>query len=149
MRRLVCLLLFLWGCSPDVPADTSPAQTFRVYADAVTGNQPEQVWNCLSTGYRELSYADNLQRWLAAWEHERPQREQAVRRLQIRDEVLINEEIAFLRFDESTIESGESPFFYFLREKEEWKITSHLDPAFRQALEDAVVAGEYRLPLAP
>ena len=136
------------GCSPDVPVYQSPAQTYRIYAQAISANQPQQVWACLSTGYREMTYGSDLQRWLSAWEQEQAERNEAVKRLQIRDEILINENLGYLQFDESTVLPGEPPFSYFLREDGEWKITTHLDPAFRQALEQAVSAGDYRLPLA-
>jgi hypothetical protein len=57
--------------------------------------------------------------------------------------------LGFLQFDETTLAAGESPFFYFYRDPDGWKVTSHLDPLFRQALEEAVAEGEYSLPSAP
>lgn len=147
---LLSLLLsgLLAGCNPDVPTFQSPAQTYRIYTDAISANQPQQVWACLSAGYRELAYGSDLQRWLDAWAQEQIERGEAVKRLQVRDEILINEDLGYLQFDDSTVLPGESPFSYFLREGGEWKITTHLDPAFRQALEQAVSTGDYLLPLA-
>jgi len=152
LRVLLLLLLAPWlaGCADDrAPSYQTPSQTYRIYSEAVADDQPRQVWSCLSSGLQEMVYESDLQRWLQRWEQERPERDEARRRLQIQDEVLINDQLGYLHFDETTVNPGESPFFYFVHEANGWKITTHLDPTFRQALERAVEAGEFQLPLAP
>ena len=71
----------------------------------------------------------------------------ALLRREISEEEIINDQIAYLLFDPTPLESErQSPFFYFIRENKEWKITTHLDSTFHQALERAIEQGEYKLP---
>ena len=148
MRFVSLIGLLLLACGAGESPYPSPAQTYGTYKDAVLGDRPHEVWACFGAGYRQLEYEDSLERWLAAWPVERATRQEAVRHLQIQQEKLINDRIGFLRFDDSTVEADESPFFYFVQEEDSWKVTTHLDPAFRQALEQAVAEGEFRLPFA-
>jgi hypothetical protein len=141
--------LLLWGCSDDAQPYQSLAGTYRTYSQAVVDDEPERVWACFSRGYREHSWDNDLDKWLAEWSRQRPGRLQSVHRLQIAQERIINHTLGFLQFDETTLAAGESPFFYFYRDPDGWKVTSHLDPLFRQALEEAVAEGEYSLPSAP
>jgi hypothetical protein len=149
-RVLLPLLgLLLWGCSDGGQPYQSPAETYRTYTQAVDDDQPERVWACFSSGYREHSWDNDLDKWLEEWPAQRPGRLHAVDSLQILQERIINHTLGFLQFDETTVPSGESPFFYFYHDPDGWKVTSHLDPLFRRALEKAVEEGEYPLPSAP
>jgi membrane peptidoglycan carboxypeptidase len=71
----------------------------------------------------------------------------ALLRREITKEEVINDQIAYLLFDPTTLENErQSPFFYFIREEGGWKITTHLDSTFHQALEKAIETGDYKLP---
>ncbi len=147
MLMPVLLVALVWsGCVDEESAFQSPAQTYHVYVQAVEDDDPSRAWSCLSSGYRQLSYDNDLDRWRDGWSSDRPGRLEAIKRLQISQEQIISEQVAFLEFDESTVKPGESPFSYFIFEQNRWRMTSHLDPAFRQALETAVETGDYRLP---
>ena len=59
----------------------------------------------------------------------------------------INQRIGYLLFDPTTLNSPQaSPFFYFIREPEGWKLTTHLDSLFHRELEQAIAKGEFKLP---
>ena len=85
--------------------------------------------------------------WRRQWREMPSEKTTALLRREISKEEVINDQIAYLLFDPTTLENErQSPFFYFIRENGGWKITTHLDSTFHQALERAIEQGEYKLP---
>jgi len=137
----------LHACSRQDVRFVDPASTFATYVEAIRQGDVQAVWECYSQGYRHHHYGGDI----AAWEAEWPTRERQLKRVEARREIseeqIINAEIGYLLFDPTTLPSqNSSPFFYFIREEQGWKITSHLDSTFHQALERAIAQGDYRLP---
>lgn len=141
-------LAFLLACAGEDPRLLSPASTFATYRDALAAGDVETSWACLSEGHRRLVYDDDVERWGDHLATEGRALARAVRRLEITAEREINERLAFLQFDETTVSAGQTPFYYYVREPEGWKITTHLDSLFRRELEAAIEAGQFRLPQA-
>jgi hypothetical protein len=87
---------------------------------------------------------------MKAWAQEfgsNPSYLKSIQRREINAERTINARIGYLLFDATTLDSPQqSPFFYFLREKSGWKITSHLDTVFHRELEESITRGEFTLP---
>ena len=134
-------------CAGDDTRFSSPATTFDTYRSSLAAGDPETSWSCLSAGYRRLEYDDDPGLWTAYLEGEGRGESRRTRRLEISQETLINDRVAFLQFDPSTVEPGRAPFFYFLHEPDGWKITTHLDSLFRDELEGAIDRDEFHLPV--
>ena len=148
-RRLLAVpvVALLLGCGGGDPRLSTPATTFRTYRDALNGGDAATSWSCLSTDYRRLEYDEDPGLWAVHLKGDGRDESRLTRRLEISQETLINDRVAFLQFDPSTVEPGHAPFFYFLHEPEGWKITTHLDSLFRVELESAIDHGEFRLPV--
>jgi hypothetical protein len=147
-RRLLAVpvVALLLGCGGGDPRLSTPATTFRTYRNALASGDAATSWSCLSTGYRRLEYDQDPELWAAHLQGDGHDESRVTRRLEISQETLINDRVAFLQFDASTVDPGHAPFFYFLHEPEGWKITTHLDSLFRVELESAIDHGEFRLP---
>lgn len=124
----------------------SPASTFSAYRDALSRGDGDAAWACLSQSHRDRDLGGDL----AAWRkvivgEEGRQLAREVARREISEERRINERVAYLQFDRSTVPEGEGPFYYFLRDPDGWKITVHTDSLFRAELEAAIENGQFRL----
>lgn len=139
--------LLLLSCAEHDLRFASPAATFSTYREALTSGNAQTSWLCLSAGYRQLEFSDDTERWTSHVDLNGVTLSREVRRLEISQEMEINDRLGFLQFDPATVASGQSPFFYFLHEPEGWKITSHLDSLFRVELETAIERGEFTLPV--
>lgn len=149
-RRLFAvplLALLLICCSSDELRFSSPAATFQIYREALAASDAETAWLCLSTGYRQLEFGGDGNRWAAHLRVGGVTLSREVQRLEINQEVEINDHLAFLQFDPTTVAPARGPFYYFLREPDGWKITTHLDSLFRVELEGAIERGEFTLPV--
>lgn len=140
-------LAFLLGCGegPD-PRFATPASTFSTYRHALSEGDGDTAWSCLSRSHRERDLGSDLAAWRASIAGE-PGRKLAreVERREITEERRINDRVAYLQFDPSTVPEDEGPFYYFLRDPDGWKITVHTDSLFRAELEAAIESGQYRL----
>ena len=142
---LLCALSALVGCHREDPAFASPAATFKTYKNALAAGDMDLLWSCLSASYRASAYGDDRAALTREWEKD-PRPLKAALRREIAGEQLINERIGYLLFDATTLAPQVSPFFYFIREPEGWKITTHLDSLFHRELEQAIARGEFKLP---
>ncbi len=131
LAGLFSALIWL-GCGDRTGGETAystPAATFKTLTQA------------LST--------DVLKGDQAAWVEQMqrdPAQIKAITRREITAERAINERIGYLLFDPSTLPTPrQSPFFYFIREAQGWKITSHLDTVFHRELEEAIQKGQFKL----
>jgi len=147
LSSLFCLVLVaLVGCGDDESNRrfTDPASTFRTYKQALENGDFELLWECFSLSQKE---GEERQVWIDRWQQKPAAEIKAQLRREIAQEHIINERIGYLLFDPSTLSDDRaSPFFYFIRENDGWKITSHLDTTFHQELELAIERGEYKLP---
>lgn len=150
-RYLACLiaalvaLLLHNACNRQEPRYPDPAATFRTYRQALAAGDFAQAWSCYSARYRSTALGDSVA-WSSHW-RQTPSALEAELRREIASERLINDRIAYLMFDPSTLSSPQtSPFFYFIHESDGWKITTHLDTLFHQELEKAIARGDFRLP---
>ena len=150
MTRMLWVLIAvaaLHACSRQDARFAEPAATFATYVEAIRQGDMEAVWECYSQGYRQHHYGGDISAWEAEWRTQERQLKRVEVRREISEEQIINAQIGYLLFDPTTLPSqNSSPFFYFIREKQGWKITSHLDSTFHQALERAIAQGEFRLP---
>ena len=140
------LLGFLTGCDPETSDSrfASPLATFRTHQNAVSTEDWEAVWGCLSNSYKSTTFDNDFATWSAAFAAGDPKAELD---REISEERIINERIAYLQFDQSTLPSKQSsPFFYFIREPDGWKMTDHLDTLFHTELEEAIEKGQFQLP---
>lgn len=140
-------LTFLLACgeAPDARF-ASPASTFRTYRGALAAGDGETAWSCLSRSHRERDLGGDLAAWRTSVAGEKGRRlAREVARLEISEERRINDRVAYLQFDRSTVPQGEGPFYYFVRDPDGWKITIHTDSLFRAELEAAIESGQYRL----
>ncbi len=139
---IFCLLV---GCAEkDDRRFDSPAATFHTYQQALEEGDLDLLWSCYSTSYRNQQVRAT---WRRQWRENAAEKGKALRRREISREQIINEQIAYLLFDATTLEDQrQSPFFYFIHEKEGWKITTHLDSTFHRELETAIERGEFKLP---
>ncbi|MCC7264104.1 MAG: hypothetical protein IT369_16460 [Candidatus Latescibacteria bacterium] len=141
------LLIALAACNREDAAYATPSATFRTYKKALVAGDLDLLWSCLSTSYRNTVYKGDRAALTKAWQ-EHPEQLQTVLRQEITQEKPINNRIGYLLFDPATLSSPQaSPFFYFIREPEGWKITTHLDSLFHQELEQAIAKGEFKLPI--
>jgi len=122
----------------------TPAATFHTHRQAVEQGDLDLIWETYSLSYRNQQVRAT---WRRQWREIAPEKIKALQRREITREEIINDEIAYLLFDPTTLEDDrQSPFYYFIHEKDGWKITTHLDSSFHQALEKAIELGEYKLP---
>jgi hypothetical protein len=143
---LLSLLSVSICCSGEDPAFSTPAATFKTYKRAVAAGDLDLLWSCLSANYRTSVYQDDRAALAREWKEHPEQLRSALRR-EITQEKPINARIGYLLFDPTTLNSPQaSPFFYFIRETEGWKITTHLDSLFHSELEQAIAKGEFNLP---
>ena len=143
---LLGLGLITWGCSTEQGSFASPVATFRTYQKALAEGDLKRAWSCYSTAFHAQN-GNDFTAWVRHWREQNPHLVQDELRRQIADERIINSQIGYLLFDSTTLSSpGVSPFFYFIREPEGWKITTHLDSTFHQQLEKAITRGEFKLP---
>ena len=143
---LLISLAGIAGCHGENPAFSTPAATFKTYKKAIGGGDLDLLWACLSTSYRASIYKDDRAALAKAWK-ENPEQLQSTLRREIAQEKSINGRIGYLLFDPTTLNSPQaSPFFYFIREDEGWKLTTHLDSLFHHELEQAIAKGEFKLP---
>lgn len=142
------ILFALWifiGCSDQVNQrfDT-PAATFQTHRQAANNGDLDLLWETYSLSYRDQQVRAT---WRRQWQEMAPEKIKGLQQREIAREEIINDEIAYLLFDPTTLEDErQSPFYYFIREDAGWKITTHLDSSFHQALEKAIESGEYKLP---
>jgi hypothetical protein len=138
-------LLAVAGCGETDPHFISPAATFETYQRALASRDMELLWACYSETFK-AGLPEGHQGWAREWMQKTDAQLAAEQRRQIADERLINERIGYLLFDPTTLESKQaSPFFYFIREKGDWKLTTHLDSVFHRELERAIERGEFEL----
>ncbi|MFH1569452.1 MAG: hypothetical protein ABIL09_15760, partial [Gemmatimonadota bacterium] len=105
------------------------------------------TWDCYSASYRSQILGGDRAAWEATFQRQLPELKRAEKRREIVQERVINARLAYVLFEPSTLpDASASPFFYFLKDAEGWKITSHLDTLFHAELERAIASGEYRLP---
>lgn len=147
LRSLSCLVLLVFVSCGSEDANlrfANPASTFRTYKKALKNSDFDLLWECFSLSQKG---GDGRQAWIDNWQQKTPDKLKAELRREIAQEQIINERIGYLLFDTSTVsDERASPFFYFIRESDGWKITSHLDSTFHQELELAIERGEYKLP---
>ena len=145
LQLFLCLAL-LYGCASE---DTDqrfahPAQTFQTYKSALEDRDFGLLWECFNASQQD---GEDRQDFIERWQQKTPAEIKAQLRREIAEERIINERIGYLLFDSSTLDDERtSPFFYFLRDSDGWKITSHLDSTFHQELEQAIERGEFKLP---
>ncbi len=143
---LLGLLVILPACSTEDTAFSTPAATFKTYKTAIAAGDLDLLWSCLSTSYRNSVYKGDRAALTKEWQ-EHPEQLQSALRREIAQEKPINNRIGYLLFDPTTLSSPQaSPFFYFVRETDGWKITTHLDSLFHHELEQAIAKGEFKLP---
>lgn len=141
----IVALLLSCGGDDDVRFAT-PAATFTTYREALNDGDDVGSWACLSAGFRQIEFHNEVDRWSEHLIRSGPALKRQVMRLEINQETEINQRLGFLQFDPSTVSQGQGPFYYFLRESGGWKITTHLDSLFRVELEAAIERGEFTLP---
>ncbi|MDP6702493.1 MAG: hypothetical protein QGH25_22755 [Candidatus Latescibacteria bacterium] len=140
------LLLAFSGCGEKETNErfADPASTFRTYKQALEQGDYDLLWECYSLSQKG---DEERQVWLERWRQKPSAEIKARLRREIAQEQIINERIGYLLFDASTLsDERASPFYYFIRETDGWKITSHLDSTFHHELEQAIERGEYKLP---
>ena len=143
---LLGALVFAAGCHRENPKFSTPATTFKTYKHAIATGDMELLWSCLSASYRASSYGGDPAVLVREWK-EHPEQLQGMLHREISQEKTINQHIGYLLFDQTTLSTPQaSPFFYFLREPEGWKVTTHLDSLFHHELEQAIAKGEFKLP---
>lgn len=147
---LPLIAVLLTNCN-DLPEDikyASPASTYKTYRRAIDANEANSAWDCLAVTYQSSSFGGELKQWKEQWPQKQLALQDDLSGREIIEEREINNRIAYLLFDISGTKRERStpPYFYFLREKNGWKITSYLDSTFHQELERAIEKGEYSVP---
>jgi len=144
---LALLLACGVSCTRDDRRYESPLATYETYVEGVLSQDTLAVWNCFSLSFRQSEYGSDYANWQRKWEEETAELTRAAQRRQIAEEGPINQRIAFLRFDPTTLASTRvTPFFYFIHDSDGWKVTSYLDSSFHAELERAIEQGEFSLP---
>ncbi len=137
-------LCLYWGCDAQNERFDTPYATFSAHQQAIEKSDLDLLWDTYSLAYRNQQVRAT---WRRQWREMPPEKTRALLRREITKEEVINDQIAYLLLDPTTLESErQSPFFYFIRESDGWKITTHLDSSFHQALERAIEKGDYKLP---
>ena len=128
------------------PGFTSPAVTYGTYVQAVLDGDADGVWECFSASYRASEYGGERSAWQVKWQSSRDELVDQARRRQIADERIISERIGYVLVDASTLTSPQqSPFYYFLREPDGWKMTSFTDSTFHAELENSIERGKFEI----
>ena len=144
------ILLSLSGCGGEDETEgpfSSPYATFKTRQQALAAKDFDLLWSCLSTNYKMGVYKGDFETWKREWSQKGDGAIENELRREVTDERLINQRIGYLLFDTSTLDSSRaSPFFYFIREPEGWKVTTFLDSVFHQELEQAISRGKFLLP---
>ena len=147
LSSIVFLVLLVFASCSSEEANqrfSDPAATFQTYKQALEDSNFDLLWECFSLSQKENN---ERQAWTDDWQQKTQNEIKSHLRREIAQEQIINEHIAYLLFDTSTLgDKRASPFFYFIHEPDGWKITSHLDSTFHQELEQAIERGEYKLP---
>ena len=145
---LLCAFFLIAGCEKEAnPRFAAPALTFKTHQEALAAKNLELLWSCYSSTYKANSYNDDYTTWSREWKQKEEAWIKAELRREIVEERIINDRISYLLFDTSTLSSPQtSPFSYFIRESEGWKMTTHLDSVFHRELEQAISKGEFKLP---
>jgi len=145
---LVLLALGWAACGPaDHPRFSSPALTWQTYVQAVSHGDAEAAWVCFSPSYQNHQYNGDVSRWTTELASQGADMKRGNKRCEIVEERVLSPRLAYLLFDTGTLPSNrKSPFVYFLRGPQGWKMTTHLDTVFHRELEQAIARGEYRLP---
>jgi hypothetical protein len=142
---LLGILVLIPGCEEVDPRFAAPSLTFKTHQEALAARDLELLWSCYSTSYKK-STNSNYSTWAREWQQKSEIWVKAELRREIIDERIINDRIGYLLFDSSTLRSPQtSPFSYFVREPEGWKMTTHLDSVFHRELEQAIARGEFEL----
>ena len=148
---MTALWLFLAACGqtedapPAAAAFASPAATFSTFSKALADDDWAAAWACYSASYRAGIHQDDMDAWARQLRSD-PNYLGSIQRREISAERAINSRIGYLLFDSTTLDSPQqSPFFYFIREAQRWKITTHLDTVFHRELEDSIARGEFDL----
>ncbi len=150
-RRLFYYILFLFfweGCNRETDnAFDSPYTTFVTHQTAIDQGNVDLIWNTYSRSYQNQQVRST---WRREWKKMDASERKALLRREITKEQVINDHIAYLLLDSTTLKSDrESPFVYFVKELGHWKITTHLDSTFHNSLEQAIENGDYKLPDQP
>ena len=145
---LLCAFFLIAGCEKEAnPRFAAPALTFKTHQEALAAKDLELLWSCYSSSYKANSYNNDYTTWSREWQQKEEAWIKAELRREIVEERIINDRISYLLFDTSTLYSPQtSPFSYFVRESEGWKMTTHLDSVFHRELEQAISKGEFKLP---
>ncbi|MEE2658556.1 MAG: hypothetical protein VX733_08635 [Candidatus Latescibacterota bacterium] len=148
IRTFLIAALLLGACSNETRTSyLSPANTYQHYQRALHADDALTTWECFSASYRDQEYGGDFATWEAEWSKSRQHRLDDANRRQIVEEKELSSSLGYLLFDINTLSSDkESPFIYFLRDPEGWKMTSHLDSVFHRELEIAIQRGDFRLP---
>lgn len=147
LRAVLLIVLAGLGCGgkDGDPAYATPAATFGTLKQALSSGDFDAAWHCYSSTYRADVLKDDQATWTEQMQRD-PAQVKAITRREISAERAINERIGYLLFETSTLPSPrQSPFFYFIREAQGWKITSHLDTVFHRELEEAIQKGQFKL----
>jgi hypothetical protein len=141
---VVVVFSALLGCNAQNGGYETPYATFRAHQQAIEEGDLDLLWSTYSLAFRDQQVRAT---WRRYWREMPSEKTRALLRREITKEEVINDQIAYLLFDPTTLENErQSPFFYFIREEGGWKITTHLDSTFHQALEKAIETGDYKLP---
>jgi len=145
---LLCAFFLIAGCEKEADLRfAAPALTFKTHQEALAAKNLELLWSCYSSSYKANSYNNDYTTWSREWQQKEEAWIKAELRREIVEERIINDRISYLLFDTSTLYSPQtSPFSYFVRESEGWKMTTHLDSVFHRELEQAISKGEFKLP---
>jgi len=150
ISKTLIAVVALLACTRQDTRFADPAATFGAYLEAIRQGDARAVWECYSQGYRDQHFGGEFSVWETEWRAREREYTRVETRREITEERMINEQVGYLLFDSTTLPSeNSSPFFYFIREEEGWKITSHLDSTFHQALERAIEQGEFQLSRRP
>jgi len=147
-KMILCysLGLFLFGgCNSNSQKSfESPYATFVTHQTAIDNGNIDVLWNTYSKSYQNQQIRST---WRREWEEINANEQKALLEREITKEKVINDKIAYLLLDSSTLKNErESPFVYFVNESGNWKITTHLDSTFHKFLEQAIESGDYKLP---
>lgn len=147
-KTILCysLGLFLFGgCNSNSQKSfESPYATFVTHQTAIDNGNIDVLWNTYSKSFQNQQIRST---WRREWEEINANEQKALLRREITKEKVINDKIAYLLLDSTTLKNErESPFVYFVNESGNWKITTHLDSTFHKFLEQAIENGDYKLP---
>ena len=144
---LVALSLSWAACSPSDPQYSTPALTWKTYVRAVAHGDAQAAWACFSPSYQSYQYGADPTQWATELERQGADMKRGNKRCAIVEERILTKRLAYLLFDADALPSDrKSPFVYFLLDRGNWRMTTHVDTVFHRELERAIARGEYRLP---